>query len=89
MHNRCSNPNYKQYHDYGGRGITVCDRWADFAAFYADMGDRPAGKTLDRQDNDGPYSPDNCRWATQQEQCETRRPRKAAPFGSVVKVTVS
>jgi hypothetical protein len=76
MKSRCFNPNRKKYIEYGGRGITVCDRWKDsFANFLSDVGERPLGKTLDRYpNNDGNYEPSNTRWATSSEQMSNRRP---------------
>ena len=78
MRARCNNPNALGYQNYGGRGITVCDRWLnDFWAFVEDMGERPDGFTLDRIDNDGNYSPDNCRWAGWDTQVKSRRYKSA------------
>ena len=73
MRSRCLNPFNRHYADYGGRGITICERWQDFSLFLADMGLKPEGKSLDRIDNNGPYSPDNCIWSSQTEQCRNTR----------------
>lgn len=73
MIQRATNPNDPRFADYGGRGIEVCDRWRDFENFYADMGLRPDGKSIDRIDVDGDYEPSNCRWATPSEQQRNRR----------------
>ena len=74
MKARCLNPTDKDYENYGGRGIRVCDRWLkSFIDFHADMGDRPKGKTIDRINNDGDYEPNNCKWSTPKEQGNNKR----------------
>ncbi len=70
---RCDNPKNTRYADWGGRGITVCDRWRDFRNFLEDMGEKPEGMSLDRIDNSGNYEPGNCRWSTLSEQNSNRR----------------
>jgi hypothetical protein len=78
MRQRCSNPKDEKYPSYGGRGITVCERWQDFKYFVSDMGPKPGpGYTLERADNDGNYDPFNCVWATYVQQAANRHPRKS------------
>lgn len=84
---RCLNPNREQWNDYGGRGITVCQRWLDsFEAFYADVGERPSVQhTIERKDTNGNYEPGNCVWATRQEQNRNRRDNRKITVDGVTK----
>lgn len=88
---RCLNPKHHAYDRYGGRGITVCERWNDYANFLADMGRRPSAiHQLDRIDNDGNYEPSNCRWVTAKEQSRNRRNNRLVTInGEVVPVAVA
>lgn len=89
MLTRCSNPKQKSYKNYGGRGITVCERWSGndgFQNFLADMGARPSERhTIDRINNNGNYEPSNCRWATPKEQGRNKRSTRYATIGGVTR----
>lgn len=80
MRRRCLSKLDDDYAHYGGRGITICKRWDRFENFLADMGEKPAGLTLDRRDNNGNYTPQNCRWVTQKEQTRNQRRNRIIEF---------
>jgi hypothetical protein len=78
MKQRCFNPRAANYENYGDQGITVCEEWLSFEAFYADMGPCPPGYSLDRIDPNGNYEPGNCQWADAKQQRQNQRPRRAS-----------
>jgi hypothetical protein len=92
MKRRCLNERHHSYPSYGGRGIKICDRWLygehnrnGFECFVGDIGARPSSQhSIDRRDNDGHYEPNNCRWATKQEQVRNRRTVKREPSTGVI-----
>lgn len=86
MRHRCLNPKSKAYPNYGGRGITICDRWLDVGNFVADMGPKPSpDHSIDRIDNDGPYCKENCRWATTKVQNDNRSISRSVTYKGVTK----
>jgi hypothetical protein len=81
MIRRCTMPSQDSYRLYGARGITICERWRDFAAFLADMGEKPENLSLDRIDSAGNYEPGNCRWASKEQQSQNRRTAHMLTYG--------
>lgn len=80
MMQRCHNHTHDQYPRYGGSGIVVCEQWHNFENFFRDMGDRPAGMTIDRIDGEKNYEPGNCQWASKKEQANNRKNNKPIAF---------
>jgi hypothetical protein len=86
MRQRCLNPNCPSFRNYGARGITICESWLrGFDAFFADMGHAPVGLQLERRDNEGSYSPENCYWATPKQQSSNTRCNHKVTVGAVTK----
>lgn len=85
MLDRCENENSPAYHNYGGRGISVCESWQDFMNFYRDMGERPEGMSINRIDNDKGYSRENCEWTNRKAQNRNRRNRHMLTHDGVTK----
>ena len=88
MMQRCHDPNHHASHRYGGRGIEVCEQWRSFDGFFADMGHRPEGMSLDRVDNNGPYSPENVRWRSAREQGRNKNNNRLISHNGVTKCLV-
>jgi hypothetical protein len=88
MVDRCTKENTHNYKDYGGRGITVCDRWLDVNNFIEDMSTRPEGTSIDRIDNNGNYEPSNCKWSTDKEQSNNRRSSRYLEYNGESKTLV-
>jgi hypothetical protein len=89
MKRRCLNPNVRDYNNYGGRGISICQRWMDsFEAFLNDMGEIPDGMSIDRIDNDANYEPANCRWATRKQQARNTRSNRIVTYNGESKCLV-
>lgn len=87
MRRRCCDVKHKYFNNYGGRGITICDRWInDFNAFLQDMGERPKGYTLDRINNEGNYEPINCKWSDRKTQASNRRKRSPSQISSTIRL---
>lgn len=83
MRQRCNNPNHAHFSNYGGRGIRACARWGSFEAFLKDMGERPAGSSLDRIDNGRGYDRANCRWSSRTTQNRNNSQNRLVEFAGV------
>ena len=89
MNARCHNKNNKSYNGYGGRGITVCERWNKFENFYTDMREKPKGMSIERKNNNGNYEPFNCEWATRKEQARNTRDTKWISYRGETKCLIA